>query len=341
MLRLGIAFLKTLHRIFAIIFYKDRKMFQLSRLIFFLSFLSSTFFGGFESDALVKVPDGYKPISQLTVGDSVISSDCNGNTSQETVLLTTKYCSEKVCHCTTKESDDFYVGVNQLFVDPETHSLVSTDQLDVNNQCSCQAIDSQITELHEIIIGGNHLFYVTTDDILVHNMIQIPLEVIQMVGNSMTFRLADKYSALLHAGFLLAIEFYNNIPQKLYIIEDTDKEKNLLLSKNDSKRNTQIYQYRPPEGRYCTMNEFFKNTKMGRDIKSRLRKSNEDKDKGAYVVLEDIREYNLDKGDIIYVDRAHCDHLEVFGKDRWGRTVLNFNGSVNASKAQKVQNRKI
>jgi hypothetical protein len=58
-------------------------------------------------------------------------------------------------------------------------------------------------------------------------------------------------------------------------------------------------------------------------------------------VLVKIFEYNLKKGDIIYVDRAHCDHLEVFGKDGWGRTVLNFKGLEIASKVKQVKNRKI
>jgi hypothetical protein len=89
------------------------------------------------------------------------------------------------------------------------------------------------------------------------------------------------------------------------------------------------------------MNEFFKNTKMGRDIKNRLSKNNEHKDKGAYNVLEEIPEYNLKEGDIIYVDRAHCDHLEVFKKNGHSRTVLNFNGSINHSKAEQAKNRTI
>jgi len=112
--------------------------------------------------------------------------------------------------------------------------------------------------------------------------------------------------------FLLAVEFFNNIPPKIYIIEDTDKEKNLLLSKNDSNRNTQIYQYHPPEGRYCTMNEFLKNTKMGQDIKNKIVKKREFTPRDIYQVLETIPQYNLKKGDYIYVDRKHCDHLEVF-----------------------------
>jgi filamentous hemagglutinin len=313
-------------------------MFFFSQIICSLFFIVSLF-GGFGPDTLVKVPDGYKPISQLTVGDSVISCDCNGNISQERILLTTKYCSEEVCHCKTKESGDFYVGVNQLFVDPETNALVLPDQLDVNYQCFCQNVDDQTTELHEIIIGGNHLFYVITDDILVHNMIQIPLEVIECVGNQFFLNLPDQYEKLLCAGFLLAVEFYNNIPQKLYIIEDTDKEKNLLLSKNDSNRDTQLYRFGAPEDKYCSMNEFLKNTKMGQDIKNKIVKKREFTPRDIYQVLETIPQYNLKKGDYIYVDRKHCDHLEVFGKNRLARTVLNFNGSINKVKAKNAEGR--
>jgi filamentous hemagglutinin len=256
--------------------------------------------------------------------------------------LTTKYCSEKVCHCTTKESDDFYVGVNQLFVDRQTHSLVSTDQLDVNHQCACETVDDQKTELHEIIVSGNHLFYVTTDDILVHNMIELPLKFIEFAGNQFFLNLPEQYEKLLCAGFLLAIESYNNIPQKLYIIEDTDKEKNLLLSKNDSNRNTQIYRFGAPEDKYCSMNEFFKNTKMGRDIKDRLSKAGIDVNGvEVYKVIKKIPEYNLKKGQYIYVDRKHCDHLELFDSQGDPLGVLNFNCSFNESKSKRTGGRKL
>jgi hypothetical protein len=315
-------------------------MFPLSRSVFFLSFLSITLFAGFGPDTLVKVPDGYKPISQLVVGDTVISCNENGNVTEETVLLATKYCSDKICQCTSS-SNEFYVGPNQLIFNPRTNALVLPDQLTVNDHCLCQPVDDQERELHEIIVSGNHLFYVTTDDVCVHNMIQVPLEVIQMVGNSMTFRLSDVYTALLNAGFLLTIEFFNNIPQKLYIIEDTDKEKNLLLSKNDPKRDVQFYSVGAlNRERYCSMNEFFKNTKMGRNIKNRVNKSGIFiQGVEAYRVLEKISEYGLDKGDYIYVDRAHCDHLEVFKSNKDFKMVLNFDGTRNASKTERGQGR--
>jgi hypothetical protein len=317
-------------------------MFHLHGLVFLLSFLSLSLFGGFGPETLVKVFDGYKPISQLVVGDTVISCNEDGNLTEETVLLTTKYCSDRICHCTSP-SNNFSVGSNQLIFNSRTNAFVLPDQLTVNDHCPCQPVDNQEVELHEIMISGNHLFYVTTDDIAVHNMIEVPLEVIQMVGNSMTFRLPDMYTALLHAGFILAIEFFNNIPQKLYIIEDTDKEKNFLLSKNSNKVGVQFYDVGAlNRERHCSMNEFLKNTKFGQDISSKIEPTKK-KVHGVrvYRVLEDIPEYSLNKGDQIYVDRAHCDHLEWFDFRGDPVGVLKFDGSSNLSKGKRTKGRKL
>jgi filamentous hemagglutinin len=45
---------------------------------------------------------------------------------------------------------------------------------------------------------------------------------------------------------------------------------------------------------------------------------------------------NIRKGDQIYLDNLHNDHLEVF--DRFGdvRLVLNLDGSINPSKTKKA-----
>jgi hypothetical protein len=109
-------------------------MFHFNCSVFFLSFLSLSLFGGFGPETLVKIPDGYKPISQLSVGDTVISCNENGNETEKTVLLATKYCSDKICQCKSSGSDDFYVGSNQLFVDDKTDSLILPDQLTVREE---------------------------------------------------------------------------------------------------------------------------------------------------------------------------------------------------------------
>lgn len=310
------------------------------RFIFTL-FFTQSLFGGFTFDTLVKVPDGYKPISQLVVGDTIVSCDHDGKKVHEKVLLTTQYYSEKVCHCTS-ESNNFYAGSGQLIFNAATKSFVLPHELSINDDCACQTIDNKEIELYEIIISGNnHLFYITESDIPVHNMIEIPLEIIQLVGNQMTFRLNDVYAALLHAGFIFAVEFFNNVPQKLYLVQDTDTEKNLLLAKNNANKNTVFYRPHNSKERYCSMNEFFKNTKFGRDIKNRLRKVHQLQYKGAYEVIEDIGQYNLKKGDIIYVDRAHCDHLEWFDSHGNPIGVLNFDGLNNQSKSNRISGRKL
>lgn len=45
---------------------------------------------------------------------------------------------------------------------------------------------------------------------------------------------------------------------------------------------------------------------------------------------------HIDKGDHLYLDAAHMDHLEVFDSRGRFKTVLNLDGSVNDQKVAAV-----
>jgi hypothetical protein len=54
-----------------------------------------------------------------------------------------------------------------------------------------------------------------------------------------------------------------------------------------------------------------------------------------YVVTEDLPEYGLRKGNLMYLDKLHFDHLEVFNEQGTDEvTVLNLDGTKNVLKTQ-------
>jgi hypothetical protein len=63
--------------------------------------------------------------------------------------------------------------------------------------------------------------------------------------------------------------------------------------------------------------------------------------KGSKIwrVIKDITEYGIKKGDWLYLDTLHGDHIEVFKKcGKIMRTVLNMDGTKNVAKLQSAMN---
>jgi filamentous hemagglutinin len=61
-----------------------------------------------------------------------------------------------------------------------------------------------------------------------------------------------------------------------------------------------------------------------------------------FRAVKDIVEYGIKKGDWLYLDKMHGDHIEVFKKcGKVVRTVLNMDGTVNAAKLAAAAGRDI
>ncbi len=83
------------------------------------------------------------------------------------------------------------------------------------------------------------------------------------------------------------------------------------------------------------MSEFFE-TEFGQKLKKVLQKTSKRYDgQSVYKVTEDVGDI-LKKGDQIYLDGLHKNHLEVFTKNGKLRTVLNLDGNVNWSKLKQA-----
>ena len=79
------------------------------------------------------------------------------------------------------------------------------------------------------------------------------------------------------------------------------------------------------------MNEFFQ-TEFGRKLKQSLRKTSRKYQGQTVYEVVDKGVDGLNKGDLVYLDGLHKDHLEVFNRNGKFRKVLNLDGVENIIK---------
>ncbi|WP_085633315.1 MULTISPECIES: hypothetical protein [unclassified Pseudomonas] len=84
------------------------------------------------------------------------------------------------------------------------------------------------------------------------------------------------------------------------------------------------------------MEDFFSMPGFGSELADATRKTSK-RVQGQPVYEVTSKNPPLRKGDQIYLDNAHNDHLEVFDKFNDVRLVLNFDGSVNQDKTDKAK----
>ncbi|MHC5280320.1 T7SS effector LXG polymorphic toxin [Listeria kieliensis] len=94
-------------------------------------------------------------------------------------------------------------------------------------------------------------------------------------------------------------------------------------------------------GAVKNMDEFFE-SEFGSELKGSVEKTSKRVDgQQVYKLKKNMKSYKLKKGDQIYLDGLHKDHLEVFNSNGELKTVLNLNGSVNEIKLIKAKGRKL
>ena len=81
------------------------------------------------------------------------------------------------------------------------------------------------------------------------------------------------------------------------------------------------------------MNEFFQ-TEFGRKLKQSLRKTSRKYQGQTVYEVVDKGIDGLKKGDLVYLDGLHKDHLEVFNRNGRISQVLNLDGSKNLSNTE-------
>lgn len=83
----------------------------------------------------------------------------------------------------------------------------------------------------------------------------------------------------------------------------------------------------------ANMKGFFTLTAFGKKIKNYVEKTNKIvQGQSVYKVIRNCGNNLLRKGDQLYLDNLHKNHLEVFDRNGQFKNVLNLNGTQNATK---------
>ncbi|MFA9501120.1 hypothetical protein ACERCG_12055 [Mannheimia sp. E30BD] len=88
------------------------------------------------------------------------------------------------------------------------------------------------------------------------------------------------------------------------------------------------------------MNDFLKNKEFGQNLSQILTKTSK-RYQGQTIYEVNKSELGFKKGDQIYLDNLHKDHLEVFDRNGNFKGVYNLDGSLNAEKTKNSYGRKL
>ncbi|WP_306438074.1 hemagglutinin repeat-containing protein [Mycoavidus sp. SF9855] len=99
--------------------------------------------------------------------------------------------------------------------------------------------------------------------------------------------------------------------------------------------------YVPNAGSVDNMEQFFNGTEFGKEVKRVTIPTNEFyHGERIYKATEGIG-VEIKDGDLMYLDKQHKNHLEVYSGNRVSRNVLNLDGTINVVKTNKAQGRRL
>ena len=99
--------------------------------------------------------------------------------------------------------------------------------------------------------------------------------------------------------------------------------------------------YNPNQGGVGNMKQFLNSPGFGSDLGDATQKTNyQFQGQSVYKVTSNVGD-NIKKGDLVYLDGLHKDHLEVFDAKGNFKSVVNLDGSVNQSKTDAGSGRKL
>ncbi|WP_322026758.1 hemagglutinin repeat-containing protein [Burkholderia sp. BCC1977] len=99
--------------------------------------------------------------------------------------------------------------------------------------------------------------------------------------------------------------------------------------------------YNPNQGGVGNMKQFLNSPGFGSDLGEATQKTNyQFQGQSVYKVTSNVGD-NIKKGDLVYLDGLHKDHLEIFDSKGNFKSVVNLDGSVNQGKTDAGSGRKL
>ncbi|MOA39992.1 hypothetical protein D3C78_1618170 [compost metagenome] len=99
--------------------------------------------------------------------------------------------------------------------------------------------------------------------------------------------------------------------------------------------------YQPNQGSVANMGDYLKQPGFGSELAGAVRKTNQKYQGQTIFQATKDNGSTIKKGDQLYLDGAHKNHLEVFDKKGYSKAVLNLDGSINQSKTDAAKGRRL
>ena len=145
-------------------------------------------------------------------------------------------------------------------------------------------------------------------------------------------------------GFVLNVELARQFKTK-YNISDEDAAKLAMavsaIGVGKGVKGKKVSDYEPNKDSVGNMGKFLSTNEFGRLLAKNSSKTSKKYDgQSVYQASGKVGDY-IKKGDQIYLDGSHKDHLEIFDKNGNFKVVVNLDGKINQKKTEAAKGRKL
>lgn len=293
---------------------------------------------GFPQNTLIRTDKSYRTIQEFSSQDTLLAFDLNDSWLATSKVIYTLSLSVENCYRIHFAHDSILCSDYQKFYDPLLKKWLRARELTEQSyllnangdHIRCIRIEKIVQNLpvtmYEISLESPHTYFVSQAQILTHNVTPV------LIGLSWAF---GEGISLTGIGIGLG-----RLGLGLWQKFGANQKTTFAQIQQECKINSAGGTPDPDdEKKIENMKKFFQ-SEFGKKIEKSLEKTYKiHQGKTVYRVKEKIPEYGLKKGDQLYLDNLHKDHLELFGKDNKIVAVLNLDGTKNVIKSIKAAGR--
>lgn len=287
---------------------------------------------------LVLTPSGHIPIENLTISEILVCGQ--GQLAAVTHIKT--YTTEN-SYIIKTDTASLHVSHDQLLFDAHSQKWILTSEINENSSL----IDINNTHLpfhiqkcadpvtaYEISLEYPHTFYISESNILAHNVLFVLAPVASVIIPIIkTCVAATVVGIIAHT----VNQKTKNAPTHSYKNQHNPQPTTPKQPKKDEDRDDEDDD--DSQLKVANMHEFFQ-TKFGKEIHQCLQKtSTMYQGQSVYKVKWNMPQYNLRKGDLLYLDALHKNHLEIFNSTKQGKMVLSLRGKMLHKKTDIIKRR--
>lgn len=308
------------------------------------SFIFSNSYAGFSPNTVVLGWQGFMLIGQLQKDSYVTSYDLAKKTVvQGAVSNHRTYTSSLACKVICDEDISFVASPDQIVMTNVQWRVVKDLKKGDRLKC-CDSSHATVLSVEawndeqllcEITVEPYHTFCVTPRGVIVHNnefaalggavagTLTLTAVAVPVLAPIMTIIKGASIVGILGVGLWRSFENKKKEKARRSLIESSGGCPSPPPPKKPRNKDE-----------YNSMYEVFERAPIGDKLKKVTQETSFERNGSKiYKVIEDVQEWGIKKGDWLYLDRMHKDHIEVFKRcGKIMRTVLNMDGTQNLSK---------